>query len=113
MLVVERNAVALDLVGDAGVVFEVPGTPHYVAPGVRNRLPVFQRLDSCETVPFFSDERSETVQDTPALRGIHPLPGVKCVSGRTHGDIHVVFLPCCNLCEGFLGGRIIRRQRPS
>ena len=89
MPVVERDALAFDLVGQPPVVLEVARTALYLADRLRERLSVLEGLDAGESVRLLPDGPGDVVQYLTPPGGSVPVPGLEAILGDVDGLVHV------------------------
>ncbi len=110
----DRNRLAVDLVGVAGVVAEHVDHERQIAmAGFANRLAVVERFERGQLVDFFFDQVGQLEHQAAPVAGIHPAPGsmLQGVARRFHRQIDVGRIAFGHLGNDFFGGRVDRLER--
>ena len=110
----DRDRLAVDLVGPAGVVAEAVDHQRQVGvAALADRLAVIERFELGQLVDVRFDQVGELVHQPPAVAGVHLAPGagVERLSGRLDGQVDVGGVALGDVGDDLFGGRVDRLER--
>ena len=110
----DRDGLAVDLVGPAGVVAEAVDHQRQVGvAALADRLAVVERLQLGQLVDVLLDQVGELVHQAAAVAGVHLAPGagVERLAGGLDRQVDIGGIPLGDLGDDFLGRRVDRLER--
>src|SRR6185312_13533493 len=110
----DRNCLAMDLVGPAGVVaVALDGERHVDVLRVLVRLAIVERFEGGQVVGVLFDQVGELVHEPATLGGAHlrPRAGIKRLAGGLDGEIDVSLVAFRDVADLFARAWVERRKR--